>query len=463
MCGIFGIANKNGKKRKDVLSQIILGIYDMNHRGPQGCGIAVFDGKDINYYRDEGFVAQVFSEKMRRSLSRQMKGGSGIGHTLYSTVGRRGQRKQAKTFQPLVAEFHGEPFALAHNGNIYDLSRLRQKARRAGYRFKSNVSDTEVIVALLATSKQTDFMEALKEVLPQLKGAFALVILYKDKVIGVRDRCGIRPLCVGHNEDSFILASETCAFYTLGAKPIRQIQPGEVIVLSERGIERSFKWTCDTCCKFCIFELIYFARPDSRFTNPVYSYRDNAGMILAEEAPVDVDIVVPVPESGRIYDDAFASAQGLAVKEGLFRNRHVVDKTFLTTRETNRRELQRRKMHPLKVVIFGKKVCLVEDSFVRGSVCPETVAMVREAGATEVHVRIFSSPIRFPCYYGIDMATKKELAAANLTMSEIRDLAGADSLEYLSLDGMIKATGLPRDKLCLGCFTGEYPVEPPRE
>lgn len=463
MCGIFGIANKNGKKRKDVFLQIILGIYDLNHRGPQGCGIAIFDGKDINYYRDEGFVAQTFSEKRRKVLSKKMRGNFGIGHTLYSTVGRRGQKKQTRTFQPLLAKFHGETFALAHNGNIYDLSELRQKAKRAGYKFKSEVSDTEVIVALLATSKKTDFIEALKEVLPMLKGAFALVILYRDKVIGVRDKCGIRPLCVGYNEDSFILASETCAFYTLGAKPIRQIQPGEVVVLGEKGIEKSFKWTTNTCCKFCIFELVYFARPDSRFQNPVYSYRDNAGVILAKESPVEVDIVVPVPESGRIYDDAYATALGLSVREGLFRNRHIVDKTFLTTRETNRRELQRRKMHPLKRVIFDKKLCLIEDSLVRGSVCPETVSMCREAGATEVHVRIFSSPIRYPCYYGIDMATRKELVAANYTVEQIRDLVGADSLAYISLEGMIRATGLPKEQLCLGCFTGEYPVEPPKE
>ena len=461
MCGIFGIAaKKNGRKHKNVISEIILGLYDLQHRGEQGCGAAVSDGKNLSYYRDEGLVTEVFSEKNRRKITRKLQGNLGIGHTLYSTVGRTGQRKQTRTFQPLIGKFQGETFALAHNGNLVGLSGLRKKAKEAGYRFKSEVSDTEVIVALLSISKKDNFVEALKEVLPKLKGAFALVILYKDKIIGVRDRHGIRPLCVGRNAESTIIASESCAFYTLGARFIREIQPGEVIILDEQGIKRSFKWTKDTCLKFCIFELIYFARPDSRLCcRSVYSYRNNAGLILAKEQSVDADIVVPVPESGRIYDDAYASEIGIPVREGLFRNRHVATKTFLTPRNVDRKQIQRRKIHPLKDVVYGKRICLIEDSLVRAVVCPETVAMCREAGAVEVHVRIGSAPICCPCFLGIDMATKEELAASDSTVEEIRKRVRSDSLGYLSIEGMVKATGLPKENLCLGCFNGQYPIE----
>jgi amidophosphoribosyltransferase len=458
MCGIFGIVSN-----ENVAPKIILGIYDLQHRGEQGTGIAVSDGKQLKEYKRAGLVTEVFSEKRRERIFKRCAGNFGIGHTLYSTIGKTGEEKQPQTYQPLVGNFHGKRFAVAHNGNLVKFEGLRKEAEEKGYKFQSETSDTEVIVALLSTSPEKDFLEALKKVLPRLKGAFALAILFKDKVIGVRDRYGIRPLCLGQEPTSFILASESCAFYTLGANFIREIEPGEIIVLGKNGIEDHFVWAKNPQLKLCIFEFIYFARPDSRLAGrSVYSYRKNAGETLAKEQPVEADIVMPVPESGRIYDYAYAWPLKIPIEEGLFKNRYFTIKTFLTTRETDRRSLQRIKSHPLREVVHEKRVCITEDSIIRANVLPEVVLMLREAGAREVHARVFSAPIRFPCFLGIDMATRVELAAASLAVEELgKKVIHSDSLGYLSLDGMIKASGLPKEKLCLGCFTGEYPVEPP--
>lgn len=455
MCGIVGIVSN-----QDVAKPISLSLYDLQHRGEQGAGVAVFDGKQLREHRQKGLVTEIFNEEDGNNILEQLPGTFGIGHTLYSTVGKEGEEKQSKAYQPLIGNFYGQPFALGHNGNLIELEDLRKEAEKKGYQFQSQLSDTEVIVGLLSTSPKKDFLEALSEVLPKLKGAFSLAILYKDKVIGVRDRHGIRPLCLGRNESSFVLASESCAFYTLGANFIREIQPGEIIILGENGIENSFVWAEDPRHQFCIFEYIYFARPDSKFAErSVYSYRESAGRILAQECPVSADIITPVPESGRIYDTAFSWALNIPLKEGLFRNRYFSKKTFLAPRETDRRNLQRIKIHPLKEVVHEQRVCITEDSVIRANVSPEIAAMLREEGAREVHLRVFSSPIRWPCFLGIDIATRAELAAADLTVEEIgKKIIRVDSLGYLSLEGMIKATGLHSENLCLGCFTGEYPV-----
>jgi amidophosphoribosyltransferase len=462
MCGVFGMTSVED----GVIQEIILGTHDLQHRGEQACGVAVSDSRgNINCHHDEGLITEAFNARVRERLFEKLPGKSGIGHTLYSTVGKSGEKKQPRTFHPIKGDFHGQSFALAHNGNLIEFDGLREEAKKAGYQFKSESSDTEVIVALLSTSKETEFLEALKKTLPRLKGAFALVILYKDKVIGVRDNHGIRPLCLGHNDKSFILASESCAFYTLGATFIRSIQPGEVIVLGNGCIERSFRWAENCQLRLCVFEFVYFARPDSvLWGQSVCSHRTRAGRILAKEQPIGKDIiVVPVVDSGRIYDEAFAAELGLPVQQGLFRNRYFAGRTFLTPRDVDRRKLQRMKIHPLKDIVFGQKVCLIEDSLIRGSVCTEIVAMMREAGAAEVHLRVCSPPLRHPCFLGVDMPTKEELLAARLSVESIRDdIVHSDSLEYLSTEGLAEATGLPKENLCLGCFTGEYPIEPPK-
>src|SRR5581483_10513174 len=466
MCGVFGIASAPIEHReRSVLSKIFLGLLNLEHRGGQGCGIATSDGSKLRSHRAEGRLEEVFSEKSFRKLSRMLLGSYGIGHTLYSTVGCTGEKRQSKTFQPLVGKFHGRTFALVHNGNLIHLPKLRTQAKKDGYRFRSQHSDTEVIVALLETSRREDFLEALQEVLPVLQRAFSLIFLYENKVIGVRDRFGIRPLCVGRSERDHMLASESCAFYRLEASLIRDVQPGEIIVLGAKGIERSTIWAHDATIRRCVLELVYFSRPDSQSSEgDVYSYRDAAGKILAREHPAEhADIVVPVPESGRIYGGVFAAEQELPTKEGLCKNRNNVKRAFLASRHANRGEMQKHKLHPLPIVVRGKNTCFVDDSLIRGSVSPEIVQMLRRAGALRVDVRIGSAPIKHRCFLGIDIPSEKELIAAGRTVEQVRNLIGADSLGYLSLEGMIAATGLPKENLCLGCFTGEYPVEPERQ
>jgi amidophosphoribosyltransferase len=437
---------------------------DISHRGDQAWGILTSDGKKTAHYHQEGRFNEGITEAKAISLGKRLAGSFGLVHTLYSTIGKSGQKKQPKTFQPLTASFHGETFGLSFNGNVYDLSDLRANAEKAGWPFESDISDTEVIVASLATSKKIDFIEALKEVLPQLKGAFALVFSYRDKIIGVRDRCGIRPLCVGVGEDCFVISSESCAFYPIGAKFVREVRPGEIVVIGSKGIERFIRWIDESCCRFCVFEFVYFARPDSRLcgNRSAYYYRNKAGLVLAKEAPVDADLIISVPAGGDIFADAYASELRIPLRQGLFKNRFGV-RTFMTPRGTDRRKLQRIKLHPLSEVIWGKKICLVEDSIVRNNVAHETAQMCYEAGAKEVHIRVFSAPIIAPCYYGIDMSTNGELVAAKYSVEQIREQAGVDSLAYISMEGMIESTGLRKEDLCLACFNGDYPVHPPTE
>lgn len=456
MCGIFGMISN-----QEVAKPISLGLYDLQHRGEQGVGVAVSDGEQLREYRRKGLVTEVFNEEDGEKILNQLPGRFGIGHTLYSTIGGGGEEKQPKAFQPLTGNFHGQPFALAHNGNLIELEGLRREAEEKGYQFQSTVSDTEVIVGLISVSSKRDFIEALLEVLPRLKGAFSLAILYGNKVIGARDKYGIRPLCLGRNEASFILASESCAFHTLQGHFLFDIQPGEIIVLDENGISNRLIWAENPQLKICIFEFVYFARPDSIIDGQsVYFYRKRAGELLAKEHPVDADIVIAVAASGEIYDIGFSQASGIPLEKGIFRNRYFSKRTFLMPRETDRSTLQRIKLHPLRKVVHDKKLVVTEDSIIRANVSPLIVAMLREEGAREVHMRVGSYAICHPCYLGVDMATYGELIAASLDVEGIRKYIEADSLGYLSIDGMIEASGRKRENLDLGCFTGEYPVPP---
>jgi len=462
MCGIFGIVSN-----ENVAPKIVLGLYDLQHRGEQAAGVVVSDGSEIQHHKEAGVVTEVFSEKNREELFRKLQGRVGIGHTLYSTIGKGGEAKQPRTYQPLIGEFYGQPFALCHNGNLIRLEKLRKEAEEKGYNFQSETSDTEVIVGLLSTSPEKDFLEALQKILPRLEGAFSLTILFKDKVIGVRDRYGVRPLCLGKDESSFILASEESAFRTIQADLIREIQPGEEIVLGKNGVEDSFIWAENPKLRLCIFEYIYFARPDTRLAGQrVNSYRDRAGEIVAQEHPVQADIICSVPESGEIYNYSASRVLGIPVQKGILRSRYFTTRAFMAPRDTDRRSLVRKKFYILREIVHGKRVVITEDSIVRADTSPEVTAMLREAGASEVHVRVGSSPLRWPCFLGIDIPTRVELAAAGLTEEEVgRKVVRADTLGYLSLEGMIKASGLPKENLCLGCFVGlaGYPIEPPKE
>ena len=458
MCGIFGIVSN-----EPVAQKISHGLYDLQQRGEQAVGVSVFDGKVLFEHKDEGLVTEVFNERSREALFEKLLGRFGIGHVLYSTIGKAGQAKQPKTFQPLIGSFCGQPFALGHNGNLIELDGLRKEAEEKRYKFRSETSDTEVIVALLSTSPEKDFMEALIKVLPRLKGAFSLAILFKDKVIGVRDRFGIRPLCFGRDEMSFVLASEECAFHTIKVNFIREIEPGEIIVLGKNGLENNFIWANNPCLRLCIFEYIYFARPDSRLAGKrVNSYREEAGEAVAKEHPIEADIVCGVPISGEIYDSAVARILNIPLVKGIIRNRYYAKRNFLATRNTDRRALAEIKFLILREVVHGKRVVITEDSIVRGDTSPAVSVMLRKEGAIEVHERVGSSPLRWPCHLGIDIPTKVELVAAGLTEEEVgKKVIKTDSLGYLSIEAMIKASGLPKENLCLGCFTGEYPIDPP--
>ena len=451
MCGIFGSVSN-----QDVLRELTLGLYDLQHRGEQGAGIVIFNGKDYWVRKERGLVTQVFPEESIKEVS----GNFGIGHTRYSTIGDLSEDEMFSNIQPLGGEFRGDYFWVTHNGNLVDLNFLRREAEERGYCFKTS-SDTEVIVGLLATSQQKDFLEALLDVLPRLKGAFSLVVLYKDRVIGVRDKFGIRPLCFGRNETSFILASESCAFHTVQGRFLFDIKPGEIIVLDENGIHQQFIWAENPQLKICIFEFIYFARPDSIIDGrSVYSYRREAGYKLAKEHPAEADIVIAVPASGEIYDLGFSEASEIPLEKGIFRNIYFATRTFLTHRGTDRAALQRIKLHPLRKVIHEKRVVVTEDSIIRANVIPAVVAMLREEGAREVHVRVGSSPICYPCHLGVDMATRGELIAASLSAEGVRKYIQADTLGYLSTEGMVEASGFQRENLTMGCFTGEYAVSP---
>ena len=473
MCGILGIISKD----RDVLEDGIVLLNAENHRGEQACGAVVFDGKTTRHYYGEGKVAEVFGYRDQERWSK-LRGSACVMHTLYSTIGARDTKtRQPRTQQPVLFKFHGRKGAVSHNGNLIMLDGLRKQAKRAGYKFKSETSDTEVIAALLSISKKKTFLEALLEVLMKIdgKGSFSLAILYGDRIYGVKDRNGNRPLCIikKHGEDgennTYILASESCILPSLEATTfIREVGIGELVVLSVEGIERSIRWARCIKCKFCICEFIYSANPASRFFGcSVYRFRVKAGEMLAKKHPVKADVIVPVPESGRGYSDGFSSQSGIRSMEGLIKSRYTI-RTFMGAREVNRGKKQRAKLQAIPDVMEDRDVCDIEDSIFRASVSPVVVKISREYGrARSVHLRVGSPPVRYTCHLGLDTSTKRELVASQMSVDEIRDrIVHSDSLEYLSADELkqvLRELGLSPDDFCFGCFTGEYPVEPPEE
>ena len=440
MCGIIGVVSKG----QDVIGDGITLLGAENHRGQQGCGAVAFDGRKIFSYYGFGKVPEVFGIRDQRKWSKLL-GPVCVMHTLYSTVGKNDDCEQPKTQQPIVFEFRGSQGAISHNGNLVRLDELRQKVRRAGYKFKSEVSDTEVIAALLSISQKFNFLDALLETLKLIegKGSFSLVVMYGDKLYGIRDQNGNRPLCIikknGKNgdHDSYIFASETCVFTSLEAtRIIRLVDTGEIVILGADGIERSVKWTNRVCPALCVNELIYFAHPASRLCGgcSVYKFRVQAGMMSAKKHKVKADVVVAIPDSGRGFADGFAQESGIVNLQGLIKNPNA-GRTFLQPRHISRADLQRVKLQAIPDVMEGKDVCLCEDSIFRGSVGKMVVKMCREHGrAKTVHKRIGSPPIRFPCHLGIDIPTSAELIATGRTIDQIREFMHADSLEYLTVE-----------------------------
>ncbi|WP_427340205.1 amidophosphoribosyltransferase [Caloranaerobacter sp. DY30410] len=446
-CGIVGIYSND---IKDISKLTYFGLYSLQHRGQESCGIAVNNKGKIKYCKGMGLVSEVFDDDVLKNLD----GNISIGHVRYSTTGE----SRASNAQPLVVKYKNGDIALAHNGNLVNAHTIREILEEEGVVLQTTI-DTEVIVNLIARYHKSGIESAIKKVMELIRGSYALVLTMGDMLIGVRDPYGIRPLCIGKLKKGFVIASESCALDTVGADFIRDVEPGEIIIIDEKGM-KSIPY--DKWCKksLCIFELIYFARPDSIMDGiSVYLARKEAGRILARESKVDADIVISVPDSGTAAAIGFSEESGIPFSEGLIKNRYV-GRTFIKPSQELREQGVRLKLNVLKENIKGKRVVLVDDSIVRGTTIRRIVDILKSAGAKEVHVRISSPPVKYPCFFGIDTPERKQLIGAKNTTEEIRKLINADSLSYLSIEGLIKTTG-KNGGFCLACFNGDYPMEVP--
>ena len=450
-CGVFGIYAPG----LDVARLTYFGLYALQHRGQESAGIAVADDDgQVTVVKELGLVSQVFDERTLASLT----GTHAIGHTRYSTTGST----QWQNSQPFVRPRNGSVIALGHNGNLVNTTELREGLLDQGVHFTS-ATDTEVITALIAQEADGDLMAAMRSAVTRIRGAFSATVLTSDAVGGFRDPYGVRPLCLGELEGRHVLASEPPAFDILGGSFVREVEPGEIILIDRDGL-RSDRVELDGARPaMCIFEFIYFARPDSVLEGrPLHDCRQEMGRHLAREAPVEADLVIPVPDTGIPAAIGYSLESGIPYAEGLIKNRYVY-RTFIQPDQQLREAGIRMKLNPLTSVIEGKRLVVVDDSIVRGTTTGKIVDMLYGAGAREVHLRISSPPICFPCFYGIDMATRGELVAASKDSEEIRDLVGATTLHYLTLDGLQASTGLPTSRFCRACFDGRYPIPVPEE
>jgi amidophosphoribosyltransferase len=442
-CGIFGVYAHD----VDVARLTFFALYALQHRGQESAGIASANGRGIRLHTSMGLVAQAFNEEQ---LS-QLEGHVAIGHNRYSTTGS----SQPANAQPLFIKNNSFSLALGHNGNIVNAKLLRDELIEHGYRFKTT-TDSEVIAYLIQSSTEKDLVSRIRYAMHRLQGAYSLVIMTEDTLIGVRDPMGVRPLCLGNLNGGWVIASETCAFDHIGAKFVREIEPGEIVQIDSNGAQ-SYKESSEKKA-LCIFEYIYFARPDSVIENRLlYQARQDMGRILCQEHPVKADLVMGIPDSATAAGIGYAIASGIPYCEGLLKNRYV-GRTFIEPDQRLRDLGVKLKFNPLSEIIAGKRLIAVDDSIVRGTTTPKVVNMLKRAGAKEVHLRICAPPIRHPCFFGVDMATRWELIAAQKSIQQIRDTVGADSLGYISIEGLIEAVALPREKFCLACFTGEYPI-----
>jgi amidophosphoribosyltransferase len=442
-CGLFGIWN-----HPESANVAYLGLYALQHRGQESAGIAATDGVNFHTEKAMGWVADVFSpERLRR-----LPGHRAIGHVRYSTAGA----SRLRNAQPITANTARGPIAIAHNGNLTNADALRREMERDGAIFQST-SDTEVILHLLARAPAGPLSEQLPYALRQVTGAYSLLILTPDALYAVRDPYGFRPLSLGRLGDSWVVASETCALDLIEARYEREVEPGEILMISDAGLQ-SFRPFAPAERLQCVFEYVYFARPDSvLWGRNVHTVRKALGRELAREHPVEADLVIPVPDSGTSAALGFAEQSGLRYEMGLIRN-HYVGRTFIEPKQGIRHFGVKVKLNPMPEMLEGRRVVVVDDSIVRGTTSRKIVRMIKSAGAREVHMRISSPPIQWPCYYGIDTPTRKDLIAASHNVDEIRRYLGAESLGYLSLDGMLKAAGSDPTQFCHACFTGGYKV-----
>ncbi|MDD2413747.1 MAG: amidophosphoribosyltransferase [Eubacteriaceae bacterium] len=447
-CGVVGIYHPD--KEKNVSSYLYYGLFALQHRGQESAGIAVSRNKKINLYKDDGLVSDVF----KGSQLKKLKGNVGIGHVRYPTSGGRG----VVNSQPLFVNIKNLDIALAHNGNLINDQALREMLEDSGVVFQTTI-DTEVMVDILARGLRHGLVESIQRMVEIIKGAYALVIMMDDKLIGVRDPFGIRPICIGKKDDMYVLASESCAIDAIGGKLIRDMDPGEIVVIDENGLT-SYGQNNWVGKRACIFEQIYFARPDSIMENrSVYQARHTAGRILAQESPVEADVVIGVPDSGIPAAVGYAEESGIPYGVGLIKNKYS-GRTFIQPNQTMREEGVRLKLNPLRETIEGKRVIVIDDSIVRGTTSKRLVAILRDGGAKEVHFRVSSPPVTHTCHFGIDTPRRKFLIGAKKSVEEIREILGADSLAYISLDGLNQSVG-GGTEYCRACFDGDYPMEVP--
>lgn len=455
-CGVFGIYDLDGN---DIASTIYYGLFALQHRGQESCGIAVSDTAGpkgrVKLTKGMGLVNEVFTHDELMSL----KGNIGVGHTRYSTAGSS-TRENA---QPLVLNYVKGILGLAHNGNLINALELRKELEYTGAIFQTTI-DSEVIAYHIARErvKTSSVEEAVKNAMKKILGAYSLIVMSPRKLIGARDPFGFKPLCIGKRDNAYILASETCALDTVGATFVRDVEPGEIVTITEKGIQ-SDKSLCLSRHKEarCVFEYIYFARPDSIIDGvSVYHSRIMAGKYLAIDSPVEADIVVGVPESGNAAALGYSLQSGIPYGTAFVKNSYV-GRTFIKPKQSNRESSVQVKLNVLKEAVKGKRVIMIDDSIVRGTTSDRIVKMLRDAGATEVHVRVSSPPFLYECYFGTDVPSREQLIAYNRTVDEIRDIIGADTLGYLRLERLSEmVNGLP---ICTGCFNGKYPLEPPKE
>jgi amidophosphoribosyltransferase len=454
-CGVFGVYAPG----EDVAKLTYFGLYALQHRGQESAGIATFEGDRVHLHKDMGLVSQVFNEKVLGDLT----GTIAVGHTRYSTTGS----SRVVNAQPAVVPTRLGSLALTHNGNLVNTAILREQLIQSNNSFLTT-TDSEMIALAIAEEVNSgkDWLEGSISAFKRCEGAFSLAIGTPDGIIATRDPNGIRPLVIGTltNEDSntlrYVVASETCGLDIIGADYLRDVEPGELVWITEEGLA-SFHWAPQAKRKLCIFEMIYFARPDSVMgEESLYSYRMRLGRQLATEAPADVDLILGVPDSGIPAAIGFSQESGIPYAEGLIKNRYV-GRTFIQPTQSMRESGIRMKLNPLKDVLNGKRILIVDDSIVRGTTSRKIVKALRDAGATEVHMRISSPPVTHPCFYGIDTDTQDQLIAATKSVAEIGEQIGVDSLAYLSWFGMLKATGEDPESFCSACFTGNYPISIP--
>ncbi len=451
-CGVFGIYAPG----EDVAKLTYFGLYALQHRGQESAGIATFKGGQVQLYKDMGLVSQVFNEVVLAKLLGDMA----VGHTRYSTTGS----SRVANAQPAVVETRLGSLALAHNGNLVNTGDLREELQKRNCNF-TTTTDSEMIAIAIGAEVDSgkEWLDAAISAFGRCSGAYSLVVGTPVGLMGVRDPNGIRPLVIGTlgtTPQRYVLASETCGLDIIGAEYLRDVEPGELVWITEEGLA-SFHWSPKPQRKLCVFEMIYFARPDSiMHDETLYSYRLKLGRQLAKESPVEADIVIGVPDSGVPAAIGFSQHSGISYAEGLIKNRYV-GRTFIQPTQTMRESGIRMKLNPLKDVLVGKRVIIVDDSIVRGTTSRKIVKALRDAGATEVHMRISSPPVTHPCFYGIDTDSQDQLIAATKSVEEISEQIGVDSLAYLSWEGMLEATGENPNSFCTACFTGDYPIQVP--